>query len=294
MAPPDPILSTAIAFKNDTHPKKVNLGIGAYRDNDGKPVVLDSVREAEIAIANDKNEVKEYAPIDGAAPNKELVQTLVFGAGSSIVSSGRIASCQALSGTGSLRVCGEFIKTYMPNSKTIYLPDPSWGNHKAIFQKSGLEVKTYPYWDAAKKNLNFEGMLSGIKAAPSGSIILLHSVAHNPTGIDPTPDQWKQVVEACQTGGLVPVIDNAYQGFASGCLEKDAMATRMFGDSGMEFIICQSFAKNMGLYGERIGMLHIVCKDKDIAAKVLSQIKLVVRPMYSSPPIHGGKLVRRK
>ena len=242
---------------------------------------------------NHQKKVKEYSPIDGQAPNKELTQALIFGNNAPIVSSGRIASAQALSGTGSLRVAGDFIKTYLPDSKAIYLPDPSWGNHKAIFTKAGLEVKTYPYWDAEQKNLNFAGMLQGIQSAPRGSIILLHSVAHNPTGIDPTTDQWKQVVEACKRGGLIPMIDNAYQGFASGCLDKDAAATRMFGDSGMEFFICQSFAKNMGLYGERVGMLHVVCSDKDIAAKVLSQLKLVIRPMYSSPPIHGAQLVNR-
>jgi len=250
-APADPILNTAAQFKKDTHAKKVNLGIGAYRCDDGKPVILESVREAELEIANDKNENKEYSPIDGNPELKLLTQKLLLGDKSPAIAEGRIASSQALSGTGSLRVAGEFIKQHMPKENhIIYLPKPTWGNHTAIFQKAGLEVRGYPYWDAEKKNFNCTGMLEELRKAPAGASVLLHSVAHNPTGIDPTPEQWSSILATMKTHKLFPVVDNAYQGFASGDLDKDAHSTRLLDkDFDMEFMICQSFAKNLGLYG---------------------------------------------
>jgi len=205
-----------------------------------------------------------------------------------------VASSQALSGTGSLRVAGEFIKTHMPEAAhTMFVSKPTWGNHIAIFKNSGLTVKEYPYWSASGKCLDFDGMLSTLTDAPNGSSVLLHAVAHNPTGMDPTQEQWAQIVELVKVKQFVVLLDNAYQGFASGDLDTDRYSTSLLEASGAEFILCQSFAKNMGLYGERVGMVHVVCTTAEAAKCVLSQLKLVVRPMYSSPPIHGGELVIR-
>lgn len=289
-APPDPILSTALAFKADSHPNKVNLGIGAYRDNDGKPYVLKCVRKADSVIAartTEGQEDKEYAPIDGKPGLKPLCQKLAFGKVDD-----RICSAQCLSGTGSLRVFGEFAVSRL-KTKVIWLPDPTWGNHNAIFKSSGIEVRKYSYWDAENKNLDFDGMIQDLLlGANQGDAILLHAVAHNPTGIDPTQEQWQKILQVVKQLGLLPLIDNAYQGFASGDLEKDAYSVRLFHEAGLEFFVAQSFAKNMGLYGERFGMLHGVCADADRATAVLSQVKLVIRAMYSSPPIHGGQIVQ--
>jgi aspartate/tyrosine/aromatic aminotransferase len=289
VAPADPILSLAALFKEDTHPKKVNLGIGAYRDTTGKPWVLPSVRKAEQEIANSDID-KEYFPIDGPPAFKKNVQSLLFS--DELVSSGRLATCQALSGTGALRVLTEFLTVNL-GTKTIYQSDPTWGNHTAIFKKAGLAVKEYPYYHAATKGFDFDGMMKGIAAMEPGSAILLHACAHNPTGVDPTVEQWGAIIEAVKKQGLIPLLDNAYQGYASGDLAKDGAAVTMFEKSGMEFMLTQSFAKNFGLYGERIGYIHVVCASKDRADAVLSQIKLVVRPMYSSPPLHGAHLVNR-
>jgi aspartate/tyrosine/aromatic aminotransferase len=268
----------------------VNLGIGAYRDETGKPWVLPSVRKAEQEIASDTSIDKEYFPIDGPPAFKKNVQQLLFS--DALIGGGRVATCQALSGTGALRVVGEFLTTNM-GAKTIYMSDPTWGNHPAIFKKAGFTVKEYAYYEEKTRGFNFDGMMKALGAMEPGAAILLHSCAHNPTGVDPTPDQWKQIVAACQKQKLMPILDNAYQGYASGDLAKDGLAVQLFEQSGMEFFLTQSFAKNFGLYGERIGYVHAVCADKDRADAVLSQIKLVVRPMYSSPPLHGAHLVNR-
>eukprot|EP01067_Filipodium_phascolosomae_P009279 Filipodium_phascolosomae@DN8235_c0_g1_i1.p1 len=289
-APPDPILGTAIAFKADTDPKKVNLGVGAYRDEQAKPYVFPVVRKVDMEISQDPAMDKEYQPIDGPADLKKPTQLLQFGDCAS-VKENRIASCQALSGTGSLRVAAEFVSTFMPTVKKVYVSKPTWGNHLAIFKKAGLEVVEYPYWDQDSRSLNKKGMFDSIKAAPKGSIILLHSVAHNPTGVDPTKEDWKELVAVMKEKELIPMLDNAYQGYASGDLDEDGYAVRLFEKEGFEMFVCQSFAKNMGLYGERMGMLHVVCSDSERAKCVLSQLKLVVRPMYSSPPCHGARIV---
>jgi len=289
-APPDPILGTALAYKADTNPNKVDLGIGAYRDETGKPVVLPVVREVERQIAADEALNKEYLPIDGWAPLKKLTQQLLLGEDPSIDLS-RICSLQALSGTGALRVGFEFLKTV--GMEICYVSDPTWGNHKDILKKSGIECRTYPYWDPASRSLDFKGMTETLRAAPEGSVVLLHSCAHNPTGVDPTEAQWGEILSIVQEKKLFPFFDNAYQGYASGDLEKDGAAVRMFEKAGLEMICAQSFAKNFGLYGERIGMLHLFCANFERAKVVLSRIKLVVRPMYSSPPRHGAMLVSR-
>merc|ERR1719401_2542994 len=207
---------------------------------------------------------------------------------------GRIAGMQTLSGTGALRVVAEFIVKCLPRAASeIWVSDPTWPVHNAIFETAGMTVKSYPYWDAKTKSLNFEGMISALKKAPPGCMILLHACAHNPTGVDPTEEQWNQIADVMQERGLIPLMDSAYHGYASGSLDKDAFAVRLFVQRGFELFMCQSFAKNLGLYGERIGMLHVVCSTAPQAKAVLSQLKLVVRPMYSSPPIHGALLVIR-
>lgn len=290
LAPADPILQTAAAYKADTHPKKVNLGIGAYRTEEGKPWVLPVVRKAEDLILEETHAGKidkEYCPIDGVPGVQALCQKLIFGE-----SGDRIATAQTLSGTGALRVCAAFMKKYLGFSK-IYVSDPTWGNHPACFQTEGLAVEYYPYWNAETRSLKFEQFLAHVKSAPNGSAYLLHACAHNPTGVDPTVDQWKQIMAVFKEKGHVPVIDSAYQGYASGSLEKDREVVEMFFKAGMEMFLCQSFAKNLGLYGERMGCFHVVCDSVDDAKRVLSQVKMVIRPMYSSPPIHGGLLTKK-
>lgn len=293
-APPDPILNTATMFKEDTNPKKVNLGIGAYRTEQGKPYVLPVVMKAEEEILKETGGAidKEYQPVDGQAPLKSITQRLVFGDSSPAMKEGRVASAQALSGTGSLRVVAEFIKTHLAEPcHTVYISEPTWGNHPTIFQKAGLKVVKYPYYNPAGNNLNIKGMMDSISSAPPGSTVLLHACAHNPTGIDPTEAEWQEIANIVKSKKLMPILDSAYQGYASGCLDKDAFSCRLFDKMGIEFFVCQSFAKNLGLYGERIGMVHVVCASQEQAKCVLSQLKLVIRPMYSSPPVHGALIL---
>mmetsp|Transcript_66807 Transcript_66807/g.159876 ORF Transcript_66807/g.159876 Transcript_66807/m.159876 type:complete len:409 (-) Transcript_66807:71-1297(-) len=293
-APIDPILGTTQMFNADTDPRKVNLGVGAYRTEEGKPFVLDVIRKAETELLEELGGPKvnkEYSTIDGPAELKTVCQKLVFGEGEA-VSSGRVASVQALSGTGALRVAAEFIKTHLPAcSHEVWVSNPTWGNHNTIFKVAGMTVKSYPYWDAANKSLNFTGMMDALKSATDGAVVLLHSCAHNPTGVDPTQDQWKEIAKVMKEKKLIPLMDSAYQGYASGDLDRDAWAIRYFLSEGFEMFMCQSFAKNLGLYGERIGMLHVVCNTAEQSKCVLSQLKLVIRPMYSSPPKHGAELV---
>mmetsp|Transcript_1719 Transcript_1719/g.5144 ORF Transcript_1719/g.5144 Transcript_1719/m.5144 type:complete len:409 (-) Transcript_1719:99-1325(-) len=296
VAPVDPILGTTQAFNADTDPRKINLGVGAYRTEEGKPLVLNVIREAEDEMLKELGTTinKEYSTIDGPQELKAVTQKLVFGADAEVVVQGRIASVQALSGTGALRVASEFVKTHMaPAMHEIWVSDPTWGNHNAIFATAGLTVKIYPYYKASTKSLDFEGMMEALKGATKGSMVLLHACAHNPTGVDPTPEQWKEIATLMKDRELTPLMDSAYQGYASGSLDKDAVAIRLFLSMGFEMFMCQSFAKNLGLYGERIGMLHVVCHTPDQAKAVLSQLKLVIRPMYSSPPKHGAELVMK-
>lgn len=296
-APMDPILGTTQMFNADTDPRKINLGVGAYRSEEGKPCVLNVVREAEEELLKElgTGNNKEYSTIDGPAPLKLQTQGLLFGSENEAVTGGRIATTQALSGTGALRVVSEFVKQHLPPAAhEVWISDPTWGNHNAIFKSAGLTVKSYPYYEPKTRGFNFEGMMNCLKnEVPPGALILLHACAHNPTGVDPTEDQWRQIVEVFKAKKLVALMDSAYQGYASGSLDKDAFACRLFLSSGLEFFMCQSFAKNLGLYGERIGMLHVICNTTDQAKRVLSQLKLVVRPMYSSPPKHGAEIVMK-
>jgi len=287
--PPDPILGITEAFKKDQDPKKINLGVGAYRDKDGKPYVLPSVLAAEDKVISQRND-KEYLPITGLNSFTNAAATLAYGEDSKPLKEGRVAITQSLSGTGALRIAGAFLARHYPHSKTIYLPAPTWGNHIPIFKDSGLEVKTYSYYDKKTVGLDFEGLKKDLKAMDKGSIVLLHACAHNPTGIDPTREQWKEISQIIKEKEHFPLIDNAYLGFASGSVDNDAFALRHFIEEGHQLILCQSFAKNMGLYGERVGTFSVVCESPEEKAKVDSQIKILVRPMYSNPPVHGARV----
>lgn len=288
-APEDPILGVTAAYNKDPSPNKLNLGVGAYRTEEGKPLVLNVVRKAEQLLVNDQSRVKEYLPILGLAEFNKLSAKLILGDDSPAIQENRVATAQCLSGTGSLRVGAEFLAKHY-HQRTIYIPQPSWGNHVKVFTMAGLSVKNYRYYDPTTRGLNFQGLLEDLGAAPAGAIVLLHACAHNPTGVDPTVEQWEQIRQSMRSKGLLPFFDSAYQGFASGSLDADAQPVRMFVADGGECFIAQSYAKNMGLYGERVGALSIVCKAADVASRVESQLKLVIRPMYSNPPIHGASI----
>ncbi|CAM8916311.1 unnamed protein product [Rhodiola kirilowii] len=289
-APEDPILGVTVAYNKDQSPVKLNLGVGAYRTEEGKPLVLNVVRKAEELLVNNRSRVKEYLPITGLADFNKLSATLMFGADSPAILENRIATVQCLSGTGSLRVGAEFLASHH-HQPTIYIPAPTWGNHPKIFTVAGLSVKTYRYYDPTTRGLNFHGLMEDLGSAPSGAVVLLHACAHNPTGVDPTLEEWEQIRQFVRSNGLLPFFDSAYQGFASGSLDADAKPVRMFVADGGECLAAQSYAKNLGLYGERVGALSIICGSSDVARKVESQLKAVIRPMYSSPPIHGASIV---
>jgi len=290
-APADPILKLATMFKEDSFPKKVNLGVGAYRTAEGKTWILPSVAAAENAVCSDPAADKEYVPIDGKPEYKRPVQELIFTAAE--IDSGRIVTAQALSGTGSLQMIAQFMVNFCKVT-TIHIPDPTWGNHPAIFKRAGIAtVHKYPYWHAPTRALDFDGMMAHLENAQPGDAVLLHAVAHNPTGVDPTEEQWVKIVDLVKRKQLVALVDNAYQGYASGDLAKDGFAQRLFAESGLEYFIAQSFAKNFGLYGERIGYIHVHCANKDAAAAVLSQLKILIRQAYSSPPRHGAAIANK-
>jgi aspartate/tyrosine/aromatic aminotransferase len=288
MAPADPILSLTTGFRNDKDPKKVNLGVGAYRDNAGKPYVFPIVKKCELEIVNDATLDKEYAPIEGVADFIKGSQGVIFGWDAPVLASGRVATCQALSGTGSLKIVADFLAKW--RKAPIYMSKPTWANHTQIFQAAGLEVRDYTYYDAKTKGLDLDGMLRDLSNAQPGSIILLHGCAHNPTGVDPTNEQWHKIAQVMKENDLFPFFDQAYQGFASGDLDIDGYGLRHFVKEGFQMVVAQSFAKTMGLYGERTGALHIVLSDKATAEKVLSQVKIIIRSNYSSPPIHGARI----
>jgi len=269
----------------------VNLAIGAYRDDGGTPVVLPSVREAEKRLlTRDVN--KEYAPITGDPEYVKKALSFAYGDDNEALTSGKIVGVQTLSGTGACRVAGEFYSRFLPKGTVVYVSDPTWGNHIPIMQLSGLEVRKYRYLNRATNGLDLEGYLADIAAAPKGSVFLIHACAHNPTGVDPTPDEWGRISAAVLENGHHVLMDCAYQGFASGDAEFDATAIRRFVADGHSMLLAQSFAKNFGLYGERVGTLSVVTASAEESARVLSQLKLIIRPMYSSPPIHGAHIVR--
>lgn len=269
---------------------KLNLGVGAYRTEEGKPYVLKVVRETEQRLINDLSRNKEYLPINGIPKFNQLSAKLILGEDSPAIREKRVCTAQCLSGTGSLRVGAEFLAKHYSQG-TIYIPTPTWGNHPKVFGLGGLAVKSYRYYDPRTRGLDYEGMLEDLRSAPSGVLVLLHACAHNPTGVDPTPEQWEGIRKVIRRKNMMPFFDSAYQGFASGNLDADAFAVRSFVADGGECLVAQSYAKNMGLYGERVGALSIVCRSEVVATHVESQLKLVVRPMYSNPPIHGATIV---
>ncbi len=288
MAPRDPILGLSDQFNADTNPSKVNLGVGVYYDDNGKLPLLQCVQAAEKAMMQ-APKARGYLPIDGIAAYDAAVKSLVFGAGSEPVTSGRVATVQAIGGTGGLKVGADFLKRLNPGAK-VMISDPSWENHLALFTHAGFKVEAYPYYDAATRSVNFAGMLGALQAAPAGTIVVLHACCHNPTGYDITPEQWDQVVAACKAGALTPFLDMAYQGFGYG-ITQDGAAVQKFVAAGMDFLVSTSFSKSFSLYGERVGALSVLCKDKDESARVLSQLKIVIRTNYSTPPTHGGAVV---
>ncbi|KAG0646288.1 Aspartate [Hyphodiscus hymeniophilus] len=285
--PQGPPVSITEAFKADSFNEKINLGVGAYRDDQGKPHVLPSVRTAEDKVVQAKLN-KEYAGITGVPEFTKAAALLAYGSDSSALD--RVVITQSISGTGALRIGGAFLQRFYPGAKKIYIPTPSWANHAAVFKDSGLEVEKYRYYNKDTIGLDFEGMVADIKGAPKGSVFLLHACAHNPTGVDPTPEQWKVISEAVKAGGHFAFFDMAYQGFASGDTDKDAFALRYFVEQGHNPCLAQSFAKNMGLYGERVGAFSVVCTDAAEKKRVDSQIKILVRPLYSNPPVHGARI----
>ncbi|CAM9368066.1 unnamed protein product [Chrysoparadoxa australica] len=290
MGPPDPILGLTDAFNKDTDGRKVSLGVGAYRGDDGKPHVLNTVRKAEQLVL-DKKMNHEYAGIHGVPDFIKLSLEFAYGQGAQALQDKRVAGVQTLSGTGACRILGEFVNKFQGSGAPMYLPNPTWGNHIPIFGNAGLEVRKYRYYKPDTCGLDFEGLLEDISQAPSGSTFLLHACAHNPTGVDPSAAQWSQISQLMMDKGHTVFFDCAYQGFASGDAEKDAGAIRQFVDDGHCIALGQSFAKNFGLYGERIGALSVVCKDEEEAARVESQLKILIRPMYSNPPVYGARLV---
>ncbi len=288
MAPRDPILGLNEQFAADTNPAKVNLGVGVYFDDNGKLPLLQCVQAAEKAMM-DKPTARGYLPIDGIAAYDNAVKALVFGADSDVVKSGRVATVQAIGGTGGLKIGADFLKKVSPDAKVL-ISDPSWENHRAIFTNAGFEVGSYRYYDAATRSVNFDGMLADLQAAAPGTIVVLHACCHNPTGYDITPAQWDKVIEVVKARGLVAFLDMAYQGFGHGIAEDGAVVGK-FVAAGLNIFVSTSFSKSFSLYGERVGALSVVANDKDEAARVLSQLKIVIRTNYSNPPTHGGAVV---
>jgi aromatic-amino-acid transaminase len=288
MAPRDPILGLNEQFNADPNPAKVNLGVGVYYDDNGKLPLLQCVAAAEKQML-EAPKARGYLPIDGIAAYDKAVQGLVFGAESDAVKGGRVATVQALGGTGGLKVGADFLKRVNPSAQVL-ISDPSWENHRALFTNAGFPVSAYPYYDAEKRGINFEGMLGALNAAPAGTVVVLHACCHNPTGYDLTPEQWTQVVAAVKARGLVPFLDMAYQGFGEGIAE-DGAVIQQFLAAGLDFFVSTSFSKSFSLYGERVGALSVVCASKEEAARVLSQLKIVIRTNYSNPPTHGAEVV---
>jgi aromatic-amino-acid transaminase len=287
MAPRDPILGLTEQFVADTNPKKVNLGVGVYYDDNGKLPLLQCVQKAEEKMMA-AHAARGYLPIDGIAAYDAAIKSLVFGADSEAVKSKRVATVQALGGTGGLKIGADFLYKLNPDAKVL-ISDPSWENHRGIFRDAGFEVATYPYYDAEKRGINFDGMLTALNTAPAGTILVLHACCHNPTGYDLTPAQWDQVVAAVKARKLVAFLDMAYQGFAQGIAE-DGLAVQKFLASGEDFFVSTSFSKSLSLYGERVGALSVLCQNTEEATRVLSQLKIVIRTNYSNPPTHGGQV----
>ena len=286
MAPRDPILGVTETYNADTNPRKVNLGVGVYYDDQGKVPVLECVRRVEQQLA-EQPLARNYLPIDGMPAYDRAVQNLVFGPDSPAVRDQRIVTVQTLGGTGGLKVGADLLRRLAPRSG-VWISDPSWENHQALFEYAGYQVQAYPYYDAATHGVRFDAMVDALKKLPAGAIAVLHACCHNPTGVDLSPGQWDQVIEVVNARGIVPFLDIAYQGFAEG-LDADAAAVRRFAQSCPVVLVSSSFSKSLSLYGERVGALSVVTESADIAARTLSQLKRVIRTNYSNPPTHGGQ-----
>ena len=290
MAPADPILGLTDAFKKDTNPQKINIGVGVYKDEVGNTPILKSVKQAE-KILLDEEKTKTYLSIQGTAEYGKCVQELIFGKSNELLTSNRAVTVQAPGGTGALRIAGDFMHKFFPNAK-VWLSDPTWPNHNKVFDAAGLETRTYSYYDSTTNGLNFDKMLKSLSTASPGDIIVLHACCHNPTGVDLSNTQWLQLVDIIEKQNLLPLFDFAYQGFGSG-LDEDAFAIRTFAKKIKNFFVANSFSKNFGLYNERVGALTLVTESADEAAKAFSQLKICVRANFSNPPAHGAAVVTK-
>ncbi len=287
-APRDPIFGLNEQFNADTRENKVNLGVGVYCDDAGRLPLLQAVHKAELALVQ-AGAARGYLPIEGIPGYNKGAQAMLFGQGSTLAASGRVLTAQALGGTGALNLGADFLKRLLPESHVV-ISDPSWENHRALFERAGFQVDNYPYYDDSTNGLNFDAMSAYLEALPEQTIVVLHACCHNPTGIDPTSEQWKQIAQIVQKGNLVPFFDIAYQGFGEG-LEQDASVIRLFADMDMTMVISSSFSKSFSLYGERVGALTLVSSSAEESSRVLSQLKRVIRTNYSTPPTHGAKIV---
>lgn len=288
LAPADPILSLTEAFKADPNPEKINLSVGVFVDDSGVTPILETVREAEKRLA-ETNATKSYLPITGSPTYAGLTQELCFGEALADSLKGRIVTAQTPGGTGALRVAGDFISSNL-ETNTVWLSNPTWANHKGIFSAARLETQAYAYFDQSTLSLDYPAFIESIKAIPAGDIVILHACCHNPTGADLSPDQWDEVAAIAADVGWIPLLDFAYQGFGTD-IETDAHGVRAFAQTGLPLFVCQSFSKNIGLYRERVGALHVVVGNEDEFKRVASQVKIAVRTNYSNPPAHGGAIV---
>ena len=288
LAPKDPIFGLTEAYTADQRPGKVNLGVGVYYTDDGKVPLLKAVLAAEQEVVA-KQSPRAYIPIEGPNPYNSAVQNLLFGASSPLIKEGRVVTAECLGGTGALRVGGDFVKR-LDTGAPAAISAPSWENHRGIFESAGYQVLEYTYFDPKTRGVDFDGMVKSLESFPAKTLVILHACCHNPTGADLTAEQWKKIISICQSRQLIPFLDIAYQGFASG-IEQDGAAVRMFADSGMSFFVSSSFSKSFSLYGERVGALSIVTQSKEESARVLSQLKRVIRTNYSNPPTHGAAIV---
>jgi aromatic-amino-acid transaminase len=288
MAPRDPILGLNEAFNADTRTTKVNLGVGVYYNEEGRIPLLRAVAEAEKARI-EAHAPRGYLPIEGIAAYDSAVQKLLLGADSELIAAGRVITTQAVGGTGALKTGADFLKRLLPGA-VVAISDPSWENHRALFESAGFPVQNYRYYDAASHGINRAGMLEDLKNLPARSVVVLHACCHNPTGVDLSLDDWKAVLDVLREREHVPFLDIAYQGFGDG-IEQDAFAVRLFAESGLQFFVSSSFSKSFSLYGERVGALSIVTGNKEEAGRVLSQVKRVIRTNYSNPPTHGATVV---
>lgn len=297
-APPVAVFKLTADFREDGHPQKVNLGVGAYRTDDCQPWVLPVVKKVERLIVEDGSLNHEYLPILGLPEFRSASSKVALGDDSPAIKENRVGAVQALGGTGALRIGGEFLRRWYNGTNNtatpIYVSAPTWENHNAVFADAGFkDIRPYHYWDAAKKGLDLSGLLDDLEKAPEASVFVLHACAHNPTGTDPTQDEWKQIAEVMKRRKLFVFFDSAYQGFASGSLDKDAWAIRYFVSQGFELFVAQSFSKNFGLYNERVGNLTVVARDNESLTRILSQMEKIVRTTWSNPPSQGARIVSK-